>query len=99
MGKVAAYTPQVYLLNEPTRGVDIRAKESTLSTIHCEFRKQSCVIITSPGVEDPIKICNRTLILYEGKVIDWFSREEFSEKQIHRTMRGEVIHIDEVKKS
>ena len=99
VGKIMAYTPLVCLLDEPTRGVDIEAKESILNTIHRELRKQSCVIITSPGVEDLIKICDRILVLYEGEIIDRFSREEFSEKQIYRAMQGEVIHIDEVKKS
>jgi len=97
VGKIMAYTPLVCLLDEPTRGVDIEAKESILNTIHHELRKQSCVIITSPGVEDLIKICDRILVLYEGKIIDQFSREEFSEKEIYRAMQGEVIHIDEVR--
>lgn len=98
VGKIMAHTPLVCLLDEPTRGVDIEAKESILNTINREFRKQSCVIITSPGVEDLIKICDRILVLYEGEIIDQFTREEFSEQNIYRAMQGEVIHIDEVRK-
>ena len=96
VGKIMAHSPRVCLLDEPTRGVDIEAKESILDTVNRELRKESCVIITSPGVEDLIKICDRILVLYEGKIIDEFTREEFSEQDIYRAMQGEVIHMREV---
>ena len=94
-----AHTPLVCLLDEPTRGVDIEAKESILDTINRELRKESCVLISSPGVEDLIKICDRILILYEGRIIDQFHRGQFSEQEIYRAMQGEIIHhTDEVSK-
>lgn len=92
VAKVMACAPQVCLLDEPTRGVDIQAKESILNTIHQELRKESCVLITSPGVEDLIKICDRILLLYNGKVIDTFVRGAMTEEDIYRAMQGEIIH-------
>jgi ABC-type sugar transport system ATPase subunit len=50
------------------------------------------VLISSPGVEDLIKICDRILVLYQGRIIDQFRREEFSEQEIYRAMQGELIH-------
>ena len=78
--------------------MDIEAKESILNTINREMRKQSCVLISSPGVEDLLKICDRILVLYEGRIIDQFRRGEFSEEEIYRAMQGEIIHSDEVGK-
>ena len=99
VAKIMAHTPLVCLLDEPTRGVDIEAKESILDTINRELRKESCVLISSPGVEDLIKICDRILILYEGRIIDQFHRDQFSEQEIYRAMQGEIIHhTDEVSK-
>ena len=92
VGKIMAHTPRVCLLDEPTRGVDIEAKESILLSINRELRTDSCVLITSPGVEDLIKICDRILVLYEGKLTDSFEKAEFSEQDIYRAMQGEVIH-------
>jgi ABC-type sugar transport system ATPase subunit len=92
VAKIMAHAPKVCLLDEPTRGVDIEAKESILNTINRELRKQSCVLISSPGVEDLIKICDRILVLYQGRIIDQFRREEFSEQEIYRAMQGELIH-------
>ena len=95
VGRVMEQRPKVCLLDEPTRGVDIEAKDSILHSINHGFREDACALITSPGVDDLIKICDRILILYNGRIIDEFSREEFSEETIYRAMQGEVIHTDE----
>ena len=92
VGKIMAHNPVVCLLDEPTRGVDIGAKESILHTIDEELRQGSCVLLSSPGLDDLIKICDRILILYEGRIIDRFSRDQFNEEEIFRATQGEVIH-------
>jgi len=96
VGKIMAHNPLVCLLDEPTRGVDIEAKESILHTINEELRKESCVLISSPGIDDLIKICDRILVLYEGKIIDEFKRDDFNEQDIFRAVQGEIIHVREV---
>ncbi len=98
VAKIMACAPRVCLLDEPTRGVDIEAKESILNTINQELRKGSGVLISSPGVEDLIKICDRIIVLYEGAIIDEFVRGELSEQNIYRAMQGEIIHTREVNK-
>ena len=92
VGKIMAHNPVVCLLDEPTRGVDIGAKESILHTIDEELRQGSCVLLSSPGLDDLIKICDRILILYEGRIIDQVSRDQFNEEEIFRATQGEVIH-------
>ena len=94
VGKLMAKAPLVCLLDEPTRGVDIEAKESILETINEKFRENACVLITSPGIEDLIKICDRILVVYEGEIIGEFHRDEFSEQEIYRATQGENIHVE-----
>ncbi|MDO4960580.1 MAG: sugar ABC transporter ATP-binding protein [Eubacteriales bacterium] len=91
VGKIMAHAPHVCLLDEPTRGVDIEAKESILTSINKELRSDSCVVITSPGVEDLMKICDRILVIYEGEIISEFDKSEFSEQEIYRAMQGEEV--------
>ena len=92
IGRIMAFRPSVCLLDEPTRGVDIEAKESILESINRELRKDACVIITSPGVEDLMKICDRIVVIYEGEIIDTFDRASYSEQNIYRAMQGERIN-------
>ena len=91
IGRVMEQQPKVCLLDEPTRGVDIEAKDSILQSIRQGLSGGSCVLVTSPGVEDLIKICDRILILYEGRITESFERSEFSEEKIYRAMQGEVL--------
>lgn len=91
VGRVMEQKPKVCLLDEPTRGVDIEAKDSILHSINHGFRDNACALITSPGVEDLMKICDRILILYDGRITGEFSREEFSEEAIYRAMQGEQV--------
>ncbi|MDO5133049.1 MAG: sugar ABC transporter ATP-binding protein [Eubacteriales bacterium] len=95
VGRVMEQKPRVCLLDEPTRGVDIEAKDSILHSVNHGFRDDACAIITSPGVDDLMKICDRILILYEGRITEEFSREEYSEEAIFRAMQGERIHEGE----
>ncbi len=97
VGRVMEQQPRVCLLDEPTRGVDIEAKDSILHSINHGFRDNACALISSPGVEDLMKICDRILILYQGRITEEFTKEEFSEEDIYRAMQGEVLHGDAVR--
>lgn len=96
VGKVMAKKPLVCFLDEPTRGVDIEAKESMLHTINEEMRKDSAILISSPGVEDLIKICDSIIVLFEGQVIGRFEKQDFDEKAIYQVMQGEILEKYEV---
>lgn len=88
VGKVWAAGTRVLLLDEPTRGIDIAAKESILRTIDGELRQGRSIIITSPGLEDLMLICDRILALYKGEIIDEFSRAEFDEEALYVAIQG-----------
>jgi ABC-type sugar transport system ATPase subunit len=98
VGKIMAAEPIVCILDEPTRGVDIAAKESILSIIKNRMSKYSSVIITSPGIEDLVDVCDRILVLYQGKIVAEYIAEEFDEKVIYHAQQGErkVINAPEV---
>ena len=99
VGKVMAQKPRVCFLDEPTRGVDIEAKESMLHTINEEMRKDSAILISSPGVEDLIKVCDRIVVLFEGRTVGEFDKSEFDEKRIYQMMQGEILEGSEVQVS
>ena len=88
VGRISAAGPRVFLLDEPTRGVDIAAKESILKIIKEKLSQGSGVIITSPGIEDLMKICDRILIIYQGEVTREFKKKDFSEKDIYMAVQG-----------
>lgn len=88
VGRISATQPKVVLLDEPTKGVDISAKESILGIVREKLSKTAGIIMTSPGLDDLIMICDRILILYQGEITGEFSREEFSEGDLYLAVQG-----------
>jgi len=89
VGRSFATNPRIYLLDEPTRGVDIEAKEEILRMIREELVKSSSIIITSPEVEDLIHVCDRIVILFHGNVQKILKRP-FDHIEIHKIMYGNI---------
>lgn len=90
VAKVLSTQPIVYLLDEPTKGIDISTKKSLLRIIRNELVKNSAVILTAPGLEDLIEICDRILVLYKGSIVKELSRSEFDENIIYKATQGAV---------
>lgn len=88
VGKILATNPRVFLLDEPTKGIDIAAKKTILETIRKKLTQSAGVILTSPGLEDLISVCDRILVLYQGKIVREFLKGEFQEKEIYLAMQG-----------
>lgn len=88
IGRIMANEPEVYLLDEPTRGVDIGAKRSILSIVDGPLRASAGVLLTSPGLDDLMDICDRILVLYKGNMVREYRREDFDEKSLFMDMQG-----------
>ncbi|TEB11887.1 Ribose import ATP-binding protein RbsA [Pelotomaculum sp. FP] len=91
VGRIAATLPKVVLLDEPTKGVDISAKESILDIVRENLCKTAGIIMTSPGLDDLIMVCDRILILYRGEITGELKREDFSEGDLYMAVQGNKI--------
>jgi ABC-type sugar transport system ATPase subunit len=87
-GKIYSTKPQIYLLDEPTKGIDISTKDVLLKMVRDELSLHAGIIMSAPSIDDLIKICDRILVLFEGRIIDEFERNEFDEKDIYMGIQG-----------
>ena len=85
--------PIVYLLNEPTRGIDLATKPQLLSAIRLQLAEGAGVIVTSESEEELTEICDRVIILYHGKVVAELTRGErdFTAGELYRLIQGVVV--------
>lgn len=73
---------KILLIDEPTRGVDIAAKEQIWSLIS-EFAKNGgAVLVTSNEVSELINNCHRIITLQKGKIKRIFDNDNFNEHEI-----------------
>ena len=83
--------PQVYLLNEPTRGVDIATKPGCCGRAG-RLAAHSAVLMTSESEEELIDTCDRVLVFLKGRVVRELRRgdPDFTVADIYRTGQGVV---------
>lgn len=76
--------PRVFLMDEPTRGIDVGAKYEIYSIIDQLATSGSAVFVISSELEELIGICDRILVMSQGEIVGGFTQEEFSEDHILR---------------
>jgi len=67
LGKWMARSPKVLLLDEPTRGLDIRAKGDVYEVIRELAAAGKGIIVSSSEGEEIAALCHRALVLAQGK--------------------------------
>jgi ABC-type sugar transport system ATPase subunit len=68
IARTLALDPSVTFLIEPTQGIDIGAKEEVKELILEAAREGKGIIIVTAEIDDVIEICNRVIIVKDGKV-------------------------------
>jgi ribose transport system ATP-binding protein len=73
---------RIYILDEPTRGVDITARVDIYNAIIDLVSKGAAVILISSDIEEILGMCDRTLVLSGGEIVCDLPREEASKSLI-----------------
>lgn len=79
---------ELFLLDEPTRGIDIGAKYEIYSLIHDLAEDGKAVILVSPEMDELIGLCNRIYIMYEGNIMDEVEGERKTQEVIINSLLG-----------
>ena len=61
--------PEILLLEEPTRGIDVNAKVEVCDFINEFVSKGKSVILVSSEETEVIGMCDRILVLYDGRIV------------------------------
>lgn len=72
--------PEVLFVSEPTRGIDIFSKEIILDTlVGLNKEKGTTIVMASSEIDELKRICDRVIVMYEGKIFDILSPEDDDE--------------------
>jgi ribose transport system ATP-binding protein len=82
LSKWLATDPKVLLLDEPTRGIDLNAKQEIYSVIAELARSGMAVLLVSSELPEILTVANRIVVLSEGRVTAEFKHGEATEEQI-----------------
>jgi ribose transport system ATP-binding protein len=75
--------PKVILFDEPSRGIDVNAKQQIFQIIWDQARKGISSIIVSTELEELLETCHRILIMKNGKITKDILPEETSVEDLY----------------
>ena len=83
--------PRVLLLNDPTRGVDQRTRE-TLYQVFRELAHEEAMalVVLSTEIEELLRLCDRVLVFREQRVIARLAGDEISHDGVIAAMFGQI---------
>ncbi len=88
LGKWLALEPRVLLLDEPTRGVDVGAKEEIYHLMEKLAENGVAILFASSEMEEILGMSDRTFVMHEGRITGQLEREDLSEERIMHLATG-----------
>jgi ribose transport system ATP-binding protein len=82
--------PRIFLLDEPTRGVDVGAKREIYELIHQLAANGATVIFVSSEMEEVLGLADRIIVMHEGKITGELAKSEFSEEAVMNLATGKL---------
>ena len=74
--------PQILILDEPTRGIDVNAKTQIYKIIRNLADNEISIILISSEMEEIIGMCDRVYVMREGEIMGELSEDQISEENI-----------------
>jgi putative multiple sugar transport system ATP-binding protein len=78
--------PEVLILDEPTRGIDVGAKYEIYNIINHAVAAGKCVVMISSEMPELLGMCDRVYVMNEGRFVGEFTAEDVSQEKIMRAI-------------
>lgn len=81
-------SPKVFILDEPTRGVDVGAKSEIYAVVEQLAANGAAVLFISSELEEILRVSDRVLVMHEGRISGELTRSEMSEDAVMKLATG-----------
>jgi ribose transport system ATP-binding protein len=81
---------RVLIFDEPTRGIDVGAKVEIYRIMNELVRQGVCVLMISSELPEILGMCDRILVMHEGRLAGELSRAEATQERIMHLAMGDV---------
>jgi len=88
IGNALSVNPQIIILDEPTRGIDVGAKAEIYRNLRQMAASGVGVIVISSDLPEVIGLCDRVCVMYEGKLCGEVTGEDINEHRILQIASG-----------
>ena len=77
--------------SEPTRGIDVGAKREIYEVINQLVAQKKGIIVVSSEFDEVMGICDRIIVMCEGRITGVLSKKDFSQEKIAALAVGEGV--------
>jgi D-xylose transport system ATP-binding protein len=85
--------PRVLFLDEPTRGIDVGAKQEIYAQINRLAKTGLAIVLVSSELPEVLGLSDRVLVLHEGHVTGEFSRVDASPERVMAAATGSTQQV------
>lgn len=90
IGKWLLTEPKVFIMDEPTRGVDVGAKYEIYTHINSLAQEGSAVLFISSEMEELMGVCDRIIVIHNGEISGEMKRKEYTQEGLLKLAIGDV---------
>lgn len=94
VGKWMFAQPEIMMLDEPTRGIDVGAKYEIYCIINDLVAQGKSILMVSSELPEILGMCDRIYVMCEGRIVGELKREDASQEIIMDTImqasKGEI---------
>jgi ribose transport system ATP-binding protein len=83
---------KVFLLDEPTRGIDVGSKAEIYDLIRRLAHRGKAILLVSSELEEILHLSDRILVMHRGRITGELQREEATEELIMQLATGGTVH-------
>ncbi|NLG19650.1 MAG: sugar ABC transporter ATP-binding protein [Fibrobacter sp.] len=80
--------PKLLILDEPTRGIDISAKEEIMDLVIDLCKEGMSIIFISSELEEVVRCCDRVVVMCDRKKLEELTGDDISEERILHVIAG-----------
>ena len=99
IGKWLATSPEVIILDEPTKGIDVGSKAAVHKTIGQLVKGGLAVILVSSELEEAIGISDRLVVMAQGRIVAEFARPDFDREEIAAAATQQLAGLGDQQRS
>lgn len=88
IAKWLATNPKLLILDEPTRGVDVGARQEIYRVINDLAKEGLAIIMVSSDLPEVINMCDRVCVVKDGSIVTTLNKESLTQETIMRYATG-----------
>jgi ABC-type sugar transport system ATPase subunit len=89
IGRWLAAQAKLLILDEPTRGVDVGARQEIYNVIYEQARQGTGVLLLSSDLREVWEVADRILVMREGRIVYEALHHEISEERLLQLVFGQ----------